>query len=620
MTAVRVEPVKARHDQGGGIDPAVVPPTRPGVPLLSLWLTVASTALWVWGAALVDPSAMSDAGLISVLGWQVFVSFGLLALAVALALAEVDRSRYLLALQSVALVVMIQGLPAVIEANAPYFTAYLHVGFVEEVVRTGTTVPGLDARFNWPGSFALGGLITSVAGVDSARTFLRWSPVIFNLAYLAPFRLIARTLTSDERVRWIALWIFVSANWVHQDYFAPQAETYFLYLVVVAVVVRWFGQPGPARPRPADGRTKGLAARIGSLRDQLSALDRTVGEEVRSDETTDRLLLRTLVIVLATVVISHQITPFAALLVLGTLAFLDRCRVRNLPLVTLVLVAGWFSVGATTWWSSHLGELVGDFGKLGGNVSSGLFSRVGGNDLRSIVLGLRIAFSAVMLAGSMLVAFKRWRRGSPPIVLLALLLPPFALAGGQSYGGEVLLRSYLFALPASSLLLAEALRSGARTRFGGRRVGLTALVLSIVLVAGVAVRFGNERFERVTDAHLAASEWVYDHAKPGSVLISPTRNVAWRYRDLTAYRYEPTDEEPLDTAAKVLSLVPEDSPAYFLTSDAQQLFGEQLAFLPDGWLDDVTRDLLASGRARLVFQRGDAAVYRLSPDPTEATS
>ena len=32
---------------------------------------------------------------------------------------------------------------------------------------------------------------------------------------------------------------------------------------------------------------------------------------------------------------------------------------------------------------------------------------------------------------------------------LAMLVPPFALIGGQSYGGEILLRSYLFALPAA---------------------------------------------------------------------------------------------------------------------------------------------------------------------------
>ncbi len=619
MTAIEVDRSATDRGDAEGHGPGDrETAAQPGVPLLSLWLTVVSTALWVWGAARVNPADMSDAGLISVLGWQLFASFGLLAVAVALALAEVDRSRYLLALQSIALVVMIQGLPAVVESNAPYFTAYLHVGFVEEVVRTGNTVPGLDARFNWPGSFALGALITSVSGVDSARTFLRWAPVLFNLAYLAPLRLIARSLTTDERVRWIALWIFVAANWVHQDYFAPQAETYFLYLVLVAVVVRWFGQPGAAPVTAASDR--GRLARIRSWRDGLSGLDRDRGEVARSDAVTDRMLARSLVFVLATVVVSHQITPFAALLVLATLAFLDRCRVRNLPLITLLLAAGWFSVGATTWWSSHLGELMADVGNFGGNVSSGLFSRVGGNDLRSLILVLRIAFSGLMLGGSLLVAIRRWRRGSPPIVLLALLIPPFALVGGQSYGGEVLLRSYLFALPASSLLLAEALRSGARTRFGGRRVGLTALVLTVVLIAGVAVRFGNEHFERVTDSHLAASDWVYENAPPGSVLISPTRNVAWRYQDLTAYRYEPTDEEPLDTAAKVLALVPEDSPAYFLTSNAQQRFGEQLAFLPEGWLDDLTADLLASGRARLVFLRGDAAVYRLSPEPTEGAS
>lgn len=589
---------------------------RPSVPLDALWLTVIAVSLWVWGAARVDVNGMSDAGLISVLGWPVLAAFGVLALATVRSLAEVERSGRLLALQTVALVVMVQGLPAVVEPHPSYFTAYLHVGFVQEIVATGRTVPGLDARFNWPGSFALGALITSVGGTDSALTFLRWSPTFFNLAYLAPLWMIGRSVVADVRVRWIALWLFVAANWVHQDYFAPQAETYFLYLVVVAVVLRWFGNPGAAVAGRWSARAPRVLARLRGERDRLTRLDAGSGEAVRTDDATDRMLVRALVVILAAVVVSHQITPFAALLVLGALVAIDRCWLRTLPMIVLVLFAGWFAVGATTWWSDHLGELIGDFGKFGSNVSSGVLGRLGGTDpMRSFVLALRVLFSGAMLGGGALVALRRWRRGAPPLVLLAILLPPFALAGGQSYGGEVLLRSYLFALPASTLLVAEAIRGGPRARFGRRRVAVTAVVLGLIALGGVAVRFGNERFEQVTSSDLAASEWVYANAPRGSVLISPTRNVPWRYRDLTAYDYEPTDEEPIDKASEVLAYVPDDAPAYFLASDAQERFGAQLGFLDDGWLPRLERALLATGRATEVFRSGDAVVYRLDPEP-----
>lgn len=43
-------------------------------------------------------------------------------------------------------------------------------------------------------------------------------------------------------------------------------------------------------------------------------------------------------------------------------------------MIIAVLFVGWFSVGAVTWWSSHLGELVSGFGQFGDNASSGLLA------------------------------------------------------------------------------------------------------------------------------------------------------------------------------------------------------------------------------------------------------
>jgi hypothetical protein len=573
--------------------------------------TGAALVLWAWGAARVEPSEMSDAGLISVLGWQAPAAF--LALSVAFALSVRDaRSRHLLAAQTIALVVMVHGLPALVDPHPSYFTAYLHVGFVDEIIRNGHTVPELDARFNWPGSFGLAALIAAAGGSDSARWLMRWAPVVFNLAYLAPLWMLGRSLLADERARWVALWIFVAANWVHQDYLAPQAEAYFLYLVILAVAIRYFGGADPAGEgsRPVAG-----PAFLGRVRRRVQALAASadVPATHHTDDATSRFLLGSLVLMAATVVVSHQLTPFAIIVVTGALVLARSTRVTHLPVIVAVLAVGWFSVGATTWWSSHLGDLLGDVGRFGGNASAGLSARLGGSDLRAAVLWLRVAFSAALLGGAVLVALLRWRRGAPPLTALALLLPPFALIGGQSYGGEVLLRAYLFALPAAALLVGQGLSRVSRSTTP--RIGTVVLAasLTVLAVTGITVRFGNEHFERVTSSDLAAVDWAYRNVPPGTVLIAPTRNLPWRYRDLTTYRYEPLDEQPLESAQAVLALVPDDEPAYLIATAAQQRFGEQLAFLPAGWLDSVTDELEASGRATVVFRQGDAVVYRLAP-------
>lgn len=576
----------------------------------SVLLTVAAVASWGWGVDRIELSSMSDAGLISVLGWQFFAAFAMLGLAFSLEVGG-SRRRYLLAGQTVLLVTMVQGVTALAEPHPAYFTAYLHVGFINEIIENGNTVPELDARFNWPGSFAFGALITAGGGASSAMTLLRWAPVLFNVAFLAPLWIIGRSLVTDERARWVALWLFVSANWVHQDYLSPQAEAYFLYLVIIAVVLRYFAGREQGWVVPSSRFIPSFASRpIG----WVQSLGRNDAASCVADaDAGSPFLLRSIVLVVATVVVSHQITPFAVLLVVGALVVTGRSSAVHLPVVVVVVFATWFTVGATTWWISHLGELFSDFGKVGDNASAGLLGRLGGTDLRAVVLWLRVAFSITMLGGAFLVALRQARRGSPPIAALAILLPPFALIGGQSYGGEVLLRSYLFALPAAALLVGQALSWA--TRSMNARIGtvLLASMLTVVAVAGLAVRFGNERFEQVTSSDLAAVTWVYDNVPQGSVVIAPTRNLPWRHRDLTSYRYEPVDEQPLETAEAVLALVPPDAPAFVIVTDAQQRFGEQIAFLPEGWLDSIATELVDTGRATAVFRQADAVVYRLDP-------
>ncbi|MBK6856983.1 MAG: hypothetical protein IPG97_10665 [Microthrixaceae bacterium] len=577
-------------------------------------MTIGALVLWLWGTARLDPSAMSDAGLVSVLGWQFPVSFALLAGAFAMCVRHRDR-RPLLVLQTILLVVMIQGITPLVEPHPAYFTAYLHVGFVDEIIRNGHTVPELDARFNWPGSFAFAALVSAAGGEDSAMSLVRWAPVAFNLAFLAPLWMIAKALRTDHAGRWIALWVFVAANWVHQDYLAPQAEAYFLYLVVVGLVLRYLGGEGTHWTAKRSPFVPELVLdRLRRLQDLDGARRREAAGSVVDPRTT-RFLLWSIVAVCATTVVSHQLTPFALIAVVGVLVLVGACRAVHLPVIIAVLFVGWFSVGAVTWWSSHLGELVSGFGQFGDNASSGLLARLGGSDLRAVVLWLRVAFSAVMLGGAMVLAGFRWRAGKPPVAALALLLPPFLLVGGQSYGGEVLLRSYLFALPAASILLAQGLSAAARRRATAAGVMVLGGVLTVAAMAGLTVRFGNEHFERVTDDDLAAVSWVYENVPPGTVLVAPTRNLPWRYRDLTSYRYEPLDEQPLDSTDKVLALIPDDGNAYLISTPAQQQFGEQLAFLPSGWLTSITAELVDAGVATEVFRQGDAAVYRLDAGP-----
>ena len=46
---------------------------------------------------------------------------------------------------------------------------------------------------------------------------------VFGIANVAVIRFALGGVTGDQRLLWTAVWIFVVANWIAQDYLAPQA-------------------------------------------------------------------------------------------------------------------------------------------------------------------------------------------------------------------------------------------------------------------------------------------------------------------------------------------------------------------------------------------------------------
>src|SRR5947207_8975568 len=92
--------------------------------------------------------------------------------------------------------------------------------------------------------------LVKLGGAPSALSFATWATVGFNLLFLPPLLLLTRALTRDPRLVWGSIWIFYAANWINQDYLAPQAFGYLCYLTVLGLLLTYF------RPREA-GPDKG---------------------------------------------------------------------------------------------------------------------------------------------------------------------------------------------------------------------------------------------------------------------------------------------------------------------------------------------------------------------------
>ncbi|MGW5652508.1 lipopolysaccharide biosynthesis protein [Streptomyces humi] len=590
-------------------------PTRPGV-VLGCLLVAALLLYWVPAARLddADLDRMGGLGLVSVLPVPTLAGAALLVTVFAALLWLRREHKALLLVTLLATVVSLHALPAVIETEPRFPTAWQHLGFIDYIDRTGSAVPDLDARWSWPGFFAAAAFVGRACGVTDFTEVIRWWPTFIQLAYLAPMFLLVRSLRASWRAKWTGIWVFVLCGWVGQDYFSPQGFTYLLYLVFVAILLVWFRaphviwtrfRPGEAEVEPADRRQRAV-------------------------------LLMVLVGLYAATVPAHQLTPFVMLGVLAVLVLVGRSELRGLPLLFGVVAAVWLGFMAEPYWSGHFDELFGGVGGVGSNVSTSVSGRIqGGSSTHKLVLYVR-----VLLAGSTLAfavwgwwrrRFHRYRERALPV----LTFVPFLGFGMQSYGGEMALRVFMFALPGAALLAGLALfpRTGATAKERERdRVSLApvaALVAGLLLMGGFLVaRWGNESFERVRPGEVAAMDYVYAHDRPTVRLLwlssdtvdDVTPAIPWGAKDMERVDYVPTlaPTDPVLVSGLVKGLRDAGPNSYLMVNSSQVTYLRMDAGYSATWESRLIRNLDGRQDLKKVLVNDDVTMYALRTPPAGA--
>ncbi|MCO6008351.1 hypothetical protein NE236_25570 [Actinoallomurus purpureus] len=565
-------------------------------------------------------SRMNGYGLISVLPVATLVGAALLVTAFFVTLWLKRPRRVLLLLQLVAIVVALHGLAPALEPYARPETAWQHYGFVEYIRRTGAADYALDARFSWPGFFALVAFVTRAAGVRNLEPLLHWAPVVSQLLYLAPVYLILRVMRANWRACWLAAWLFVVADWVGQDYFSPQGFSYLLYLMFVGVLLNWFRPPvRPAAWLPRTGRIRAFVT------GPMSAGERPPADVPAGTRT---VLLLLLVVIFAVTTASHQLTPFLTLFTCAGLVVIRRCTARSLPILLAVMVAGWVAFMTTAYWAGHIGDLFSGAGALLSNLTGGVAGRVSnGSESLATVQSVRILIAAVIMLLAVSGAVRRRLRRLDDRVALVLLAAPFLAAGLQNYGGEIALRVYFFVLPGACLLAAYVFFP---TTFAGTRrtLAVVAAALTGLLLAGgfLFVRFGNENFEQVRPGEVRAFEAMLRQTPTGVINVvwqaDPNDDAGyfpmmpWGTRAMERFDYTAVRAtgDPSDIS-KIIAALSERPGGYFVTTRANEAYNHYNYGLPAAYAGRLRAALAAAPRLRPVLVDGDAAVYALRAPP-----
>ena len=583
----------------------------------------------------VNVRQMSDLGLVSVLSPLTIAALILLMVSFCLALRQL---RVPILLFHVALLIfMLYGVTTLVEEAPRFAVVYRHAGYTEYIMRTGTVDPGLDAYFNWPGFFILSAFLTRAAGYNTILSYAVWAPVFLNLIYLGPLYMIFTSATLDKRLVWLALWFFYLTNWIGQDYFSPQGFDFFMYLVIIAILLKWFRVPVPvpgaqhnhagnvdtglngASPVQAEtgkqqrkrlGRFSQLVHRLFAW---LSLPDTLTRTSIQPQQRVALLVI--IVIVFAFVVFSHPLTPFFILASVTALVVFRRCRLFWLPILMAVMTAVWILLMTQPFLVGHLDWVTGGLGHIFSAFSANVTDRVGGSPEHSFIEKIRLIMTLLVWGLALVGAVHRLHRGYRDLSYLLLAIAPFPLLVAQPYGGEMLLRIYLFTLPPMIFFAASIFYPAVTSGKSGWTAAAVAGI-SILLLAGfLFTRYGNERMDYMTNDEVAGIRYLYSIAQPHSVFIEAMDGAPWQLQDFEKYdTHSLTTEQynavaSMDINAIVQFIRSTKRPhAYLIFTRSEEVSAEATTGLPPGALDRLEKTLLASGKFELIYSNPDAQI------------
>ena len=451
----------------------------------------------VVGTINTDIDAIGSWGMIQAVPPYFFLGTALIVIGVLDNLAGGARSSVAAAwAHIIALIVLFHGVVAFTQPNPRFPVAWLHVAFADHIGGGGPLLQSADARFSWPGFFTAAGYLERVAGTDTMLWALAMAPVAVTIVSAAVLYDLGLTLGLGSTRSTSAGLVFVLTNWIGQDYFAPQAVAFLLVFVIVDLVLRNLG-------------TAPLAIR------RLSRLAGTAtSTPSRPYGNASRILTLSIVLALsAALIISHQLSPVMLVCILGGLAILQRSSTYRLTFIIGLAFIGWVSYAAEAYWLGNSNVIFGSLGDVSTIASQNVAQRsASASDTRQLIFRLRMLtmLTTWLAAGACLLVLRRQNRLDRAFVVL--LFAPFVPLLAQPYGGEGLLRTALFTLPAAAMLIASADLSSVTAARPARyaiAAGLTVSAVALVPLLMIT-RYGNESYEIVTNDDLAVNEAMGD--------------------------------------------------------------------------------------------------------------
>jgi hypothetical protein len=562
--------------------PAV--PARAGVgPAVLLVVAVGG---WIAALTMLRGVRVGDYGLLATRGGAVLLTAAGLTLAAFL--WSVSTHRKWLAVLGIGVMVLIARVTATLLTDMPlYVWTYKHIGIADYMI-SGHASPNVQIYGDWPTFFALMAWFSSVSGLDSLTLAHWFAPVSASLLALLVGTLVMGAGFS-ARAALIASMLALVMNWTGQDYYSPQAAALVLTLAILTLVLHSKRQP-----------------LTGYLAIPLAAV----------------------------LVATHQLTPFWLLFVLVALALFNQLRPRWLPVLYFAMLVAYVVPRLNR---AARFDVFSGFNPL---KNSTVVAEARGSDGREFtIMAERGMFVALwVLAAICFVVI--WRRNrSAPWSLGIIAFSSVLILAGQDYGGEAIIRVFLYCIAGCSALLAVVgtwlldLQSPWR-RAVGRAV--TALVIAGLGAVGLQGYYGGWSYVTVSRSQVEHTRELLENTEGKYVLGSIAPNVGWpegSTADAVRVRLlDPAYDSVFDgvrdkllhkdfatpqDVAMIESTFPRGTRAralYVIFPRQLQAYGEYLGWFPPTFLPSLTDLLSRTPRWREVVSDDDTVVFEYKPE------
>jgi len=573
-------------------------------------------ALAVWIACLrrIDPSAMNDLGLASVLPYRAWLPHLLLSAGFFFVICRQPGRVWLPCLYLIALVLVLHATPAIEYGTLRYPWAWKHLGIVDYIQRHGSVdraTPILSAYHNWPGFFAAAAFIADLVGVRDLAGPALWAPVVLNLLYLAALPMLYRSFTDDHRAIFSATWIFLSGNWIGQDYFSPQGVSFFFYLVLLALCLRFLAR----QPSPAATDNWRVSQAMATL---AQWLERGLPTPSALPNGASRVVVTaTALLLILAMTVSHQLTPLVTISALGILAAFQRLAV-GLFLFAGVTVAFWVLYVAAPFVAVVLPVELRAMGELSASLVDISVVSPGQAFISLICRLLTLGIAIAAIGGGI----RRLACGYRDGVAAALAAAPLPLLVVTSYGGEIMFRVYLFALPFLAFFAAALFFPSPRHGSSVGTPAVTALIGFALAVAFVFANNGKDRQYAFAAEDVAAAQWLYENAPQGTLVVEGAPLYPSQFRNVEYFTHVSLADEPPESRAELLARPARvlarwlDSSdyhaAFIILTRNQQAYVDAMGIMPGGGFEKIKQALLASPRFRLVHATSGTMIFTLN--------